>query len=501
MLPPVSASELLDRPAREIVARVRAREVRARDLAEEALRRAERVQERCNAFVTLAGQAALARAEALDEDLDAGAPVGALAGVPFVAKDNLCTEGLRTTAGSRILERFVPPYTATVIQRLEAAGAVLIGKTNLDEFGMGSSNEHSAFGPARNPWHEGRVPGGSSGGSAIAVAAGVVPLALGTDTGGSVRQPAGFCGVLGFKPTYGTLSRYGVIAFASSLDQVGVLARDPFDVALAMDAMVGRDPRDATSLEVAPEFVAALAAESGRLDGVRVGVVRELAGEGNAASVRAAVDDARARLERLGARVEEVSVPSARAGVASYHLVASAEASSNLARYDGMITGAREGEDALGQAEAMTRSRARGLGREARRRVLMGSFALSAGHADAWYGQALRVRRRLSDELAGAFDGVDLLLTPTTPAPAFPLGERSGDPLAMYLGDVDTCLASLVGIGALSVPMGRDAEGLPLAVQLLAPALRDARLLHAGAALEREAGPAFAPLAPGFAAA
>lgn len=468
-----------------------------REVVEEALARAEAAQAELNAFITVPAEAARRAADAVARRLAAG-DLLPLAGVPVVVKDNLCTAGVRTTAGSSLLRNFVPPYTATAVARLEAAGAVVVAKANLDEFGMGSSNEHSAFGPVRNPWDPARVPGGSSGGSAAAVAAGVAPLALGTDTGGSVRQPAAFCGVLGFKPTYGVLSRYGVVAYASSLDQVGVMGRGAADLALALDAMAGPDPRDATTLPRAEEPLGRAVAR-GRaegLAGLRVGLVRELVGEGNAAGVLAGLARVREALERLGAEVVEVSLPSARHGVPAYYLVATAEASSNLARFDAMLYGERRGEDAEGQARVMARSRGEGLGREVRRRVLMGTYALSAGYYEAYYGRALRVRRKIAEELAGAFADADLLLTPTAPSVAFGLGEKAGDPLAMYLGDVDTCLANLAGVGALSVPAGPAEDGLPCGAQLLAPAGRDGRLLRAAAALEAAAGPA--ATAPGW---
>ncbi len=466
-----------------------------------ALARAVPVQAATNAFTELLPERARAAADRLDAARDAGTALPPLAGVPFVAKANLCVAEVVTTAGSAILADFRPPYDATVVARLEAAGAILIGMGNMDEFGMGSSSESSAHGPVRNPWNEGRVAGGSSGGPAVAVATGVVPLALGTDTGGSVRQPAAFCGVLGFKPTYGTLSRHGVIAYGSSLDQVGVLAREARDVALAMDALVGKDANDATTVEVPAAFAAATAtstaaATGADLSGVRVGVVTELSGEGNEPAIAQALTETVQRLRHAGAEVVDVHVPSARAAVACYYLIASAEASSNLARYDGTITGVRVGDENDGQVEVMTASRGAGFGTEVRRRVLMGTFALSAGHVDAWYGTALKVRRKVSNELAAAFERVDLLLTPTTPTAAFRLGERLDDPLAMYLGDVDTCLANLAGIGGISVPAGRDADGLPLGVQLLAPPLHDDRLLRAAVALARDEGPRIASPGP-----
>lgn len=480
----------------EIAAEVRAGRSSAEAVVRAALDRAETVQRDLNAFITIMANEALARAKALDERHAKGEPLGSLAGVPIVVKDNICTKGTRTTAGSKSLEQFVPPYSATVVERLEAAGAVVIAKANLDEFGMGSSNENSAFGPARNPWDRARVPGGSSGGSAVAVASGVVPLALGTDTGGSVRQPAGFNGVIGFKPTYGRLSRYGVIAFASSLDQVGVLTRSSQDLALALDAMGGYDPCDATSInEAKPDFVKAVAT-SGDLEGVKIGLVKELTGEGNSEGVLAALARTRAILEALGATVGEVSLPSARAGIAAYYLVAPAEASSNLARYDGMVYSTRSGENALGQAEVMSRSRAKNLGPEVRRRVLMGTYALSAGYYDAYYGKALKVRRLIANDFESAFAQYDFLMTPTSPTPAYRIGEKSSDPLAMYLDDIDTVLANLVGIGAVSVPAGTAEDNMPCGVQFFAPTMGDERLVNLVGVLEHVQGKEFAPLAP-----
>ena len=449
----------------------------------EALGRAEAAAA-LGAFITLLPEAAQTPARKR----------GPLAGVPVAVKDNICTAGVRTTAGSNSLREFVPPYSATVVERLEAAGAIVVGKTNLDEFGMGSSNENSAFGPARNPWNPDYVPGGSSGGSAAAVAAGVVPLALGTDTGGSVRQPASFTGILGFKPTYGALSRYGVIAFASSLDQVGVLARSTRDLGLALSVMFGYDPRDATSLSTAPDLSGASADD---LSGVRVGKVAELCGDGNDEGVLEALTRTEATLKALGATVGEVSLPHTPYGTAAYYLVAPAEASSNLARFDGMVYSHRSGDDRLGQAEVMMRSRGESFGPEVRRRILTGTYALSAGYYDAYYGKALKVRRLIADDMARAFASYDLLLTPTAPTVAYRLGEK-GDPLSMYLGDVDTVLANLAGVPAVSVPAGTAEHGLPCGMQFMAPALQDARLLKVAGALEAAAGDSFAPAATNF---
>jgi aspartyl-tRNA(Asn)/glutamyl-tRNA(Gln) amidotransferase subunit A len=482
--------------AEDIARAVRSGETNAQEIVAQALVRAESVQERTNAFISLAHTKAIERAREIDALRDRGSEIGKLAGVPIVIKDNISTEGLRSSAGSKSLESFVPPYSATVVERLEAAGAVVVGKANLDEFGMGGSNENSYFGPVRNPWVPSKVPGGSSGGSAVAVATGVVPLALGTDTGGSVRQPAAFTGVIGFKPTYGRLSRYGVMAFASSLDQVGVLSRSARDIALAMDVMGGHDSKDSTSLKDAPpHFLDALDAQ---LDPSKlsVGVVRELCGEGITREVQGAVDCTRATLERLGVSVGEVSLPHVRYGVPSYYLVATAEASSNLARFDGMIFSTRVGDNSEGQAEVMMRARGEAFGPEVRRRILMGTYALASGYYDAYYGKALKVRRLISLDFEQAFKDFDLLLTPTAPAVAFDLGEKVDDPLAMYLGDVCTCLANLVGLGAASIPVGFTEGGLPCGVQLLAPPLHDERLVSLVAAIEQDAGAGFSPLAP-----
>lgn len=478
----------------ETAAAVQAGEVSAEDVVRDALARAESASA-LGAFITLLPEA-VERARALDARRAAGETLGPLAGVPVAVKDNICTRGVRTTAGSKSLDTFIPPYNATVVERLEAAGAVIIGKTNLDEFGMGSSSENSAYGPVRNPRNPERVPGGSSGGSAAAVAAGVVPLALGTDTGGSVRQPASFTGVLGFKPTYGALSRYGVIAFASSLEQVGILTRSTRDLEIALSVMFGHDPCDATSLPTAPDLTDAL--KAGDLSGVRIGKVTELCGEGNSAGVLAALACTEKTLRDLGAEVGEVSLPTAPHGVAAYYLVAPAEASSNLARFDGMVYSHRSGENKLGQAEVMMRSRGESFGPEVRRRILMGTYALSAGYYDAYYGKALKVRRLIADDMAKAFADYDLLLTPTAPTVAYRLGENVDDPLSMYLGDVDTVLANLAGVPAISVPAGTAEEELPCGVQLLAPALEEARVLRVARALEAAAGENFSPLATDY---
>ncbi|HGY08714.1 MAG TPA: Asp-tRNA(Asn)/Glu-tRNA(Gln) amidotransferase subunit GatA [Oceanithermus profundus] len=413
-----------------------------------------------------------------------------LAGVPVAVKDNLTTRGLATTCASGVLADFVPPYDAAVVERLRAAGAVVVGKTNLDEFAMGSSTEHSHFGPTKNPWDLERVPGGSSGGSAAAVAAGYVPVALGSDTGGSVRQPAAFTGTLGFKPTYGRISRYGLVAFASSLDQVGSFARTTADLACVSRVLMGHDPRDATSLE-AP--LPRLEPDLGRARGYTLGLVRETLQEGNSPGVVGALERFRRLLEAEGVRFVEVSLPSLRHALAAYYLVATAEASSNLARYDGVHYGTRAGADDV--HALMRRTREQGFGPEVKRRILMGTFALSSGYYDAYYGRALKVRRRIAGEFASAFAEVDLLVTPTTPTPAFRLGAKLDDPMEMYLSDVDTVAVNLAGLPALSLPAGFE-EGLPIGVQLIAPALAEDRLFDLSELFERLTEGAYLQRAP-----
>lgn len=468
------------RSAVDLAAAVRAGELSPRQSTDIALAAAEDAQRRLNAFISITTERARSRA---DSATGPNASRGPLAGVPLVVKDNLCVEGERTTAASRILEDFVPPYSATVVERLEAAGAIVVAKANMDEFGMGSTNENSAFGPVLNPHDPGRVAGGSSGGSAAAVAAGVAPLALGSDTGGSVRLPAAFCGVVGFKPTYGSLSRYGLISYASSLDQVGVLARAVSDVRLAFEALRGADPRDATSFTEPP-------LDRRPTSGPwRVGVIEELSGDGVSSSARAALATTIERLRADGVEVVTVSLPGVRYAVAAYYLIATAEASSNLARYDGTIYGARvegssSGAQGAGQEQVMTLTRGTLFGREVRRRVLMGSFALSAGYYDAYYGRALKVRRLLADAFHDAFGEVDALLSPTAVGPAYELGEKLADPVAMYVGDIATCLANLGGLPAISVPAGRDDQGLPLGVQLMGRAGADDELLAGATRLE-----------------
>ena len=459
-------SELLDLSAVQAVAAIGAGDVSAPELFD--LYRARAADDELGAFLWVAEDAP-PRAD----------PQAPLAGVPLAVKDLFCVEDVPTTSGSRILEDYRPPYTATAVERLSTAGAPMLGKTNMDEFAMGSSNENSAFGPVRNPWALDRVPGGSSGGSAAAVAAGLAPWAIGTDTGGSIRQPAALCGLVGLKPTYGAVSRYGMIAFASSLDQCGPLTRDVTDAALLFRHMVGHDPCDSTSLEY-PEPVASPSAE--RLDGLRFGVPPELTGEGLEAGVRAVFEQTLARIEELGGAVDEVSMPNTASGLSAYYVLAPAEASANLARFDGVRYGLRAGNGDL--LSLYEETRAVGFGDEVKRRIMLGTYALSSGYYDAYYGRAQRVRTRIVEDFRAAFDAFDFVITPTSPTVAFKLGERTADPLAMYLSDFLAVPMSLAGIPAISIPGGL-ADGLPVGIQVAGPAFSENRLLDASFALER----------------
>jgi aspartyl-tRNA(Asn)/glutamyl-tRNA(Gln) amidotransferase subunit A len=475
--------------ARAIAGAVREGDRSAVDVLEEHLARIAARDEEIHAFNLVTVDEARAQAQAVDAAVAAGDDPGPLAGVPLALKDNMCTRGIPTTCSSKILDGWRPPYNATVVDRLRSAGAVAVGKTNLDEFAMGSSTENSAFGPTRNPLDTGRVPGGSSGGSAASVAAGFTPLAIGSDTGGSIRQPAAFCGVVGMKPTYGAVSRYGLIAFASSLDQIGPFAADVADAALMFDVIAGHDPLDSTSIA---GFRPAAGAALGRgVDGLRVGVIRELSGgagsvEGLSPDVVARTEEAVAALGVAGASIEEISVPSSTLGLSAYYLVAPAEASSNLARYDGVRYGLRVEAPTTG--EMNTASRTAGFGPEVKRRIMLGTYALSAGYYDAFYGKALKVRTMMMQEFAAAYDKVDVLISPTAPTTAFPLGERTADPMTMYVNDVCTIPSNLTGHPAISVPFGFGDDGLPVGVQVLAPALGDDLTFQVGAVLEAAAG-------------
>jgi aspartyl-tRNA(Asn)/glutamyl-tRNA(Gln) amidotransferase subunit A len=456
------------------------------EVCSEALEAIARVNPALNAFNLVDPERALARAAAVDAQRSAGAALGPLAGVPVAIKDNLCVRGMRTTASSKILERFVPPYDATVITRLEQAGAVIVGKTNCDEFAMGSSNENSAFGPVRNPWALDRTPGGSSGGSAAAVAAGCVPLAIGSDTGGSIRQPAAFCGVTGLKPTYGRVSRYGLLAFASSLDQIGPITRTVGDAALALSVLAGPDPMDSTSSRTdVPDYLSAL---DGTAAGVRVGVPRAFVLEGVDASVRAAFEQGLDTLRQAGATLVDIDLPHARYAIPAYYLVCTAEASSNLARYDGVKYGHRSAAATDGLKAMYSRTRDEGFGPEVKRRIMLGTYVLSAGYYDAFYLKAQQVRTLLRRDYEQAFASVDMVAMPTTPTPPFRLGEKTADPLQMYLADVFTVSVNLVGLPGISIPCGftgETASRLPVGFQLVGRMFDEAAILRVADAYER----------------
>jgi aspartyl-tRNA(Asn)/glutamyl-tRNA(Gln) amidotransferase subunit A len=471
----MSAADLLDLSAARAAAEIAAGSLSADELFDAYRERAAADQ--------AAGEDGLNCFTWVTEDSPGKPAQGPLGGVPLAVKDLFCTEGVPSQSGSRILEGYLPPYTASVVRRLQAAGASLLAKTNQDEFAMGSSNENSAFGPVRNPWDRERVPGGSSGGSAAAVAAGLAPWALGTDTGGSIRQPAALCGIVGMKPTYGSVSRYGMIAFASSLDQAGPLTRDVRDAALLLGHMVGRDECDATSLQF-PGEISLPSAE--RLDGVRLGVPDELSGKGIEAGVLDAFRAALAQAEALGAQISEVRLPHAPHALSAYYVIAPAEASSNLARFDGVRYGLRA-DDPSDLLDMYTRTRHDGFGAEVKRRIMLGTYALSSGYYDAYYGRAQRVRTKISEDFRSAFEQVDLIVTPTAPSVAFKLGEKTADPLAMYLNDFCTVPMSLAGIPAISIPCGL-ADGLPVGLQIAGPAFSENRLLDAAHALEQSIG-------------
>ncbi|MGN9907150.1 Asp-tRNA(Asn)/Glu-tRNA(Gln) amidotransferase subunit GatA [Phytohabitans sp. LJ34] len=465
-------------------------EASATEVTEAHLARIAEVDDRVHAFLHVDAEGARAAALEVDERRSAGEPLGSLAGVPIGVKDIVVTRGVPTTAGSKILEGWRPPYDATIVERMRAAGLVILGKTNLDEFAMGSSTEYSAYGPTYNPWDLTRIPGGSGGGSAAALAAYEAPLTVGTDTGGSIRQPGAVTGTVGAKPTYGGTSRYGLVAFSSSLDTPGPCARTVEDAALLHEVLAGHDPRDSTSIpQPVPDVVgAARRGATGDLSGVRLGLVREFGGEGAEPGVMAAFRDGLDALTKLGAEVVEVSCPHFQYALPAYYLIAPSECSSNLARYDGVRYGLRVGDDgAKALEEVMSLTREAGFGPEVKRRVIIGAYALSSGYYDAYYGQAQKVRTLITQDFTSAFEQVDVLVSPTTPFVAFPLGSRTSDPYQMYLADLFTIPTNLYGGPAISVPCGLS-EGLPVGFQIMAPTLADDRMYRVAAALESAVG-------------
>ncbi|MBD2758389.1 Asp-tRNA(Asn)/Glu-tRNA(Gln) amidotransferase subunit GatA [Yimella sp. cx-573] len=474
-----TASDMADALARKDVSAV--------ELTQAHLDRIATVDGDVHAFLHVDGEGALAAAADVDQRRAAGEQLHALAGVPIAVKDVVATQGLPTTAGSKILEGWVPPYDATLVSRLKAAGMPILGKTNMDEFAMGSSTEHSAYGPSRNPWDLERIPGGSGGGSAAAIAAFEAPLAIGTDTGGSIRQPASVTGTVGTKPTYGGVSRYGLIALASSLDQAGPCTRTVLDAALLHEVIGGHDPLDSTSID-APVPPVVEAARRGEVKGMRIGVIKEISGEGFQEGVKSRFEESLDLLREAGAEIVEVSCPSFEQGLAAYYLILPSEASSNLAKFDAMRYGLRvapEGIQSPSAEQVMAATRDAGFGDEVKRRIILGTYALSSGYYDAYYGQAQKVRTLIARDFAAAFEKADVLVTPTAPTTAFKLGEKLDDPMSMYLNDVATIPANLAGVPGMSLPNGLAEDGLPSGFQILAPATKDERLYEVGAALER----------------
>ena len=470
--------------ATELAEALQSGDVSSVEVTQALLDRGDRVDPQIHAYLERTGERALDAAREADERRSGGRARSAYDGVPIAYKDIFVTRGVTTTCGSKILENFVPPYDATVVTRCEEAGLPMLGKLNMDEFAMGSSTENSAFGPTRNPWDLDAVPGGSSGGSVAIVAAGGAPWAWGTDTGGSIRQPAALCGLVGVKPTYGLVSRYGMIAFASSLDQAGPITRTVTDAAALLSMAAGGDDMDSTCLkEPVPDYLDGI--DRG-IEGMRIGVVKEFQGEGSQPGVRARVDEALTRLEKLGATLEEVSLPSFEHGISAYYLIAPAECSSNLARYDGVRYGRRaDGEDIV----AMTsRTRDEGFGTEVKRRIMLGTYALSAGYYEAYYGKAQKVRTLIVRDLERAYANVDLIVSPTSPTTAFKIGERTDDPLAMYLSDVYTVPVNLAGNAAISVPCGLSDDGLPVGLQIIAKSLDERTMFRAAYAFEQDLG-------------
>lgn len=466
----------------ELHAKLVAKELSAVELTKAVIAHKEKVEPTVHAYLSDTHEQALATAEAVDRKIAAGEAIAPLAGIPGAIKDNICIAGQRATCASKILENFVPPYNATVIEKLQANDYVSLGKVNMDEFAMGGSTENSALAKTTNPWNAEYVPGGSSGGSAAAVASGSAIWALGSDTGGSIRQPGSYCGVVGLKPTYGTVSRYGLIAFASSLDQIGPLTRDVTDAAIVLNAISGHDHRDSTSIPGArPDYTKALVKD---VKGLTIGLPKEFYGEGISADVRKVLEDAAKTYEKMGATIKEVSLPTSKYALSAYYIIALAEASSNLARYDGVSFGMRVPADNL--VEMSTKTRTAGFGAEVRRRILLGTYVLSSGYYDAYYLKALKARRLIKNEFDAAFEQCDLLLTPVAPGTAFKFGEKVDDPLSMYMEDICTTPVNLAGLPGISVPAGFGSNGMPIGMQLLAPAMGEETLLRAAFSFEQE---------------
>ena len=480
-------TDIITSTAAELAVALARKELSAVEVTQAHLDRIAAVDGDVHAFLNVDAEGALDAARNIDERRAGGADLPTLAGVPIAVKDVVATKGQPTTAGSKILQGWIPPYDATLVSRLRAVGMPILGKTNMDEFAMGSSTEHSAYGPTRNPWDLDRIPGGSGGGSAAAVAAFEAPLAIGTDTGGSIRQPASVTGTVGTKPTYGGVSRYGLIALASSLDQAGPCTRSVLDAALLHEVIGGHDPLDSTSID-APVPPVVEAARRGEVQGMRVGIIKEISADGFAPQVRARFEESVKLLEEAGAEIVEVSCPSFEKGLAAYYLILPSEASSNLAKFDAMRYGLRvppNGVDSPSAEQVMAASRDAGFGDEVKRRIILGTYALSSGYYDAYYGQAQKVRTLIARDFAAAFEKADVLVTPTAPTVAFKMGEKLDDPMAMYLNDVATIPANLAGIPGMSIPNGLAEDGLPSGFQILAPATKDERLYEVGAALER----------------
>lgn len=479
-------SDLIKLTAAQLAQKIASREVSAVEVTKAHLAQIEKVDEQVHAFLYVNTQGALAAAEQADKDIAQGNPASALAGVPLGLKDVMASEGMPTTAGSKILEGWIPPYDATLVAKIRKAGIPILGKTNMDEFAMGSSTEHSAYGPTHNPWDLSRIPGGSGGGSSACLAAFEAPISIGTDTGGSIRQPAAVTGTVGVKPTYGGVSRYGLIALASSLDQAGPCARTVLDTALLHSVIAGYDPKDSTSINK-PVPAVVEAAKRGDIKGMKIGVVKELSGDGYQAGVLTRFNETVKIIEDLGAEVVEVTCPSFPYALAAYYLILPSECSSNLAKFDGIRFGLRAGDDGTKSVEqVMSETRAAGFGDEVIRRVILGTYALSAGYYDAYYGQAQKVRTLVARDFASAFEKVDVLISPTAPTTAFKIGEKLDDPLAMYLNDIATIPVNLAGLPGMSLPIGLAPEdNLPVGMQVIAPAMADERLYNVGAAVER----------------